>query len=59
MLEWQTQDVEKDLRRLESKLGRFWTTLEYATASPELLEAYEASERTIRVREEEGVVIVD
>jgi hypothetical protein len=59
MLEWQIQDVEKDLRRLESKLGRFWTTLEHATASPELLEAYEASERTIRVREEEGVVIVD
>ena len=59
MLEWQSEDVEKDLRHLESKLGRFWTTLEYATTSPELLEAYEASERTIRVREEEGVVIVD
>jgi hypothetical protein len=59
MLDFHVNDVLKDVDRLETKLERFWTTLDFATTSPGLLAAYATKGPTIKVREEDGVVIVD
>jgi hypothetical protein len=60
MLDWQTQDVGKDIRRLELRLEKFVAVLNKATISPEILEAsFEAKGRMMQIREDQGVVLVN
>ena len=59
MLDFHVDDVLKDVERVETKLERFWTPLDSATTSTGLLAACVTKEPTIKVREENGMVIAD
>jgi hypothetical protein len=53
------KDAIEDIWQFESKLETVWTTLEFSSASSELLATYEMKERTMGVREKEGMIIVE
>jgi hypothetical protein len=59
LLEYRVKDAIDDIRQFESKLETVWTTLEFSSASSKLLATYEMKERTMGVREKEGIIIVE
>jgi hypothetical protein len=59
LLEYRVKDAIEDIWQFESKLETVWTTLEFSSASSELLATYEMKERTMGVREKEGMIIVE
>jgi hypothetical protein len=59
LLEYRVKDAIEDVWQVGSKLETFWTTLEFSSASSKLLATYEMKERTMGVREKEGMIIVE
>ena len=60
LLEWQAEDVEKDVARLQGTLTDFWNNLNLSSISAELLSGYVSKGRTICKIEEKGdMILVD